>query len=1446
MNEALDRHASLRNILLIFLIPFITIVPLMAFSVDAAPDAAPSISVSPRRGLAGSTVTLNGTGFSYVTGGSPAQVRWDGVTKSSFSMPESGSFSLSFSIPGDASLGNHTISICNQCGSEFEQNASVGFRVTQPPTSTPVPPKPTTPPPLKPTIPPPPKPTAPPPQPESVCGDLGLGLEAEVITFDPYDAWYFTTFETEFGVRFERSIKANLTPSVAPHSGDFAAKSKEGEFGSVMQPIRMFFTRPLRAVGMFVGMEEAIYVDTDVTAKLTLYGYHEGETEVVELGSDAISFPARATDIIHCLRFTAGENDFIVRALLDYIDEAGFSIFEPRWMDDLTMVFAEGELPEDLPPVVKITQPENDAHIIPEDTVNLRAEIIEDRELRRVKYQVNLGPEMISGFSRSTDDPTHYLFGVNLVARSNLIPNAVNILTVIAEDIAGQSDSDSVAFFYEPAPTPEPNLGQGTEPLDVTLFAGSLTQHGPFDHAWTGSEFQDFLIAKKDAMLRMPVRLSSGLFDPPVEVYDAELIMTRGDDAVMVYPALRLNTSSGSFDVGGPFEGLTDMYFYLPGEDLLPGEVTFDLHVMDFVYVDTVVHIDTAQFHEIPTQYQFYAIMDRALDSTNSDVFVRQIENMARIYPVPNGVATFSSASAGSSEGLIYAIAPGVIPLPRGFMADSTTYDFTWDFIHDGPGDLVRLKRWEGNRVDCNGDGAVDEDDLVVSWLIDDDGDGLFDPGDPFPGGHILIAHAEPEDQNGDGVVSQEEMALYVRSFKDLDGDGGWYDYNDPEVRDRFSAGDPYLSWNDENHNCTIDGYERVSISPSHRRLDNVLNYLELLASQLMIEFATDNDLNLMPSAVMLSKEIHTIGWWGSCRYGSSCWLVTGEPGTVIAHEIGHGWGLGHSEDPTVPVGAVNLREIRWVPEGDTRDFLFRWIARPPEDNFADKTEFEHLFRKGLDDWDYFRLYIRGISRLDSNVARSAQAQGGVLFSPPLLNTDQSFVIFGTISRNNEVSIWNSYILDKPAAVASADGDYSLAILNAEGVLLSIVPFEVSFETSCDGCSDPSGENEDLMGLVSAPFSVISPFPDGSALAEIRHSEQVLSVLTVSASAPQVQFIDPPTGFFARNAPIELRWRGSDPDGDSLVYTLSYSTDGGETYLPLVSGLRETTFLWNPAIAPGSPDAQLKVTAIDGFHRTSTVSNISLEPAAPSIHILRPASGAIFGHREMIMVEAAVIDLEDGNLPVQWMDEEGNIVRVGARIVLNGYEIGQHTFSAVAMDSDGNEVQASISFEVIESPPPQAEAAELLPGEVFVDQASLSIPDCTPHEATFSVLISDPSITISSMALLVSPSDAVPLIDVEMGTDESGVYTGTLQLNEDSPAGEWQFAVAALDEYGVSYQSETETIKVNACGEEARNRLTDIQISDLITYLRFILLGCLGVGLLIVIGTVVLRWSRQS
>lgn len=1505
--------------------------PFRGVGIEAAPLLAPSISVSPSSGLAGSTVTVTGSGF---TGGFSAAIRWEGTDLQKFTMPKNGSFSEEITIPSGASPGPYTISVCSNCGGgEFEESASVGFKVTEPspPTSTPeptsVPPKATIPPIATiPTTSLPISEPGPPFLPDSICGDLGLGPEAEVLTFDPYDPYFYTTYEAEYGVRFDRSAVANLTPRVAPHSGELAAKSREGEFGSSMQPIRMLFIRPLQAVGMFVGMEEPVYVDTDVAAVLTVYGLRAGESDLVQLGSDSVSFPALATNIVHCLRYTAEEGDIIVRATLDYVDTSGLSIFEPRWMDDLTMVYAETELPPDLPPQVEITEPEDGAPVIVDGAIGLRAEIVEDRELWRVFLSINSGPGMRSGFLRSSSDPTLYRFEVDIIARSMLRPNEENTLTVIAEDLSGQRDIDSVSFFYESEPEPGPILGGGSEPLRVRVFPGSLTQHGAFDVFFSGSEFQDFLVARKDAMLRLPILLlAESLIDPIPEVYGAELIMSREDGEVVRFPAMRLNGTTRAFDIGGPFRDLTLMYFYLPGRDLPPGEVDFELQILDDHYIQTRVPIGTARFYEIPPQYQFFAPMDRAITFDDFATLAREFPNVARVYPVPNGASLYAGARSGTSDGLIYAFSPSPVVLPRGFGPGSTTYNFAWEFIQEGSGGsyLKRVKAnvagrasasgttttlidfarsvpdgfWVGQWIrftsgenkdevrqitgsigvtgsitfgpavtaatatgdgykiipgfDCSDDGVVSASDIgKLGWLVDGDGDGAFDIARSIPRGGLLMGWAEPEDLDGDGSVSQSEMANYVVEFNDADGDGGWYLYADSTNRGRFSPGDPYLWYRDSNRNCEMDGSERASMAPARRRMDNASNYMKIQAQTLMVEFALGNGLPFMPSIALVSDEIHSISWLGNCGRSIPCWIVLHNDGMVIAHEVGHGWGLEHVPDAGLRIayGAVNLAELRWVRESDTRDFMFRSIGDPPANNFANGPDFEELFRYGLADWPY-GLWLPSVTISTRNgsdsqptvVAVNLLSAGG---SPTASSqtSDRSFAIFGVISRDGEVSVWNSFLLDSPAVAPAGGGEFSLVFQDVGGGVLSEVLFDVSFDTPCDGCPEQRVSGAEMLSQTTAPLLILSPFPEGATKVQIRHGDQVMTTLSLSETAPVVEMLLPSGGDFPRSIPIEIRWRGVDPDGDPLVYTVSYSRNGGETYIPLATGLQEEFFLWDPISTPGSRDARLRVTASDGFHRSAAVSSpFSLEPSVPSIQILRPEAGSEFGETELFVVEALAIDLEDGKLTIEWRDQNGAIVGTEARLVLGGFSIGQHTFTAGAWDGDGNQVNETISFKVVESPPSAIESDQPFPGEVFVDISTLSVPSCTPNEATFTAHISDPEVSPTNVTLLVWPSFEAPLIGLPMPRDEIGLYTATLEVGEDAMAGDWNYYVILLDEHGVNYRSELGTIGVKDCQAEVPELLMDEQMLQLIRWLLILGLACVGFAILLVIVVVVVR-----
>lgn len=92
-----------------------------------------SLQVVPGEGAAGSTVQLIGTG--YVPGGYAGNIRWDGADDDSFTIPAGGAFSVLYTIPGDAAIGAHTITVCSlvPCATgEFEQSADVIFNVTEP------------------------------------------------------------------------------------------------------------------------------------------------------------------------------------------------------------------------------------------------------------------------------------------------------------------------------------------------------------------------------------------------------------------------------------------------------------------------------------------------------------------------------------------------------------------------------------------------------------------------------------------------------------------------------------------------------------------------------------------------------------------------------------------------------------------------------------------------------------------------------------------------------------------------------------------------------------------------------------------------------------------------------------------------------------------------------------------------------------------------------------------------------------------------------------------------------------------------------------------------------------------------------------------------------------------------------------------------------------------
>lgn len=428
-----------------------------------APPAAVSIGLNPTSGPPGTTVTVSGTDWTPANGNPPYVIYWDlkgGTVLGSFGPNVNRAFSVNVAIPGDASVGSHNLVACEGTF-EFEVCATAAFTVTSPATAKPS---------LTPTRTPTPRPTSTttptptPTDPPSVCGDLGLGPAAEVLDFDG-------GVPATSSIVFEASAFVEPPTTVRPHSDVNAARSVIAmEFGSALQPITMLYTpNGATAVGMFVGLDTAEWVESEVTARLDAFGYIGESGDLVPLGSASVSFAPAPTDIKHCLVFRAAEGEVIARTEVDYVDAAGTSLADPRWIDDITVVWAEAPLPaDDTPPVVEITLPEDGA-VFPGGSVDVRARIVEDRQLHPsnpVWYEINGGDRVDLGYSSVAGDPTLYLTGFG-VPPDALRPYEENTITVWANDRAGQRGSDTVSFLFAP-PTPTPALDIYLSTFEVT------------------------------------------------------------------------------------------------------------------------------------------------------------------------------------------------------------------------------------------------------------------------------------------------------------------------------------------------------------------------------------------------------------------------------------------------------------------------------------------------------------------------------------------------------------------------------------------------------------------------------------------------------------------------------------------------------------------------------------------------------------------------------------------------------------------------------------------------------------------------------------------------------------------------------------------------------------------------------------------------------------------
>ena len=82
-------------------------------------------------------------------------------------------------------------------------------------------------------------------------------------------------------------------------------------------------------------------------------------------------------------------------------------------------------------------------------------------------------------------------------------------------------------------------------------------------------------------------------------------------------------------------------------------------------------------------------------------------------------------------------------------------------------------------------------------------------------------------------------------------------------------------------------------------------------------------------------------------------------------------------------------------------------------------------------------------------------------------------------------------------------------------------------------------------------------------------------------TAPTVLVIRPNGGERIRGT-FEIQWSANDPDGDTLTFTISYSTNTGQTWTQLTSGVTGTSYQWDTSGVQVGENYLIKVEASDG------------------------------------------------------------------------------------------------------------------------------------------------------------------------------------------------------------------------------------------------------------------------
>ncbi|MFT5195344.1 MAG: hypothetical protein ACI85U_002364 [Candidatus Promineifilaceae bacterium] len=235
--------------------------------------------------------------------------------------------------------------------------------------------------------------------------------------------------------------------------------------------------------------------------------------------------------------------------------------------------------------------------------------------------------------------------------------------------------------------------------------------------------------------------------------------------------------------------------------------------------------------------------------------------------------------------------------------------------------------------------------------------------------------------------------------------------------------------------------------------------------------------------------------------------------------------------------------------------------------------------------------------------------------------------------------------------------------------------------------------------LASYYFLNQFPKPEGEIeKIELVVDGKLVDVIVPSDNSPVVDILSPVVNETLGDT-ITFRWRGTDADGDVLLFSVIYSPDNGASWIPLVTdypgdvagGVESSTTsltLESPEMLSGSGGnmGRLRVVASDGFNTTFDEVGPFTVPNRPPVAIIQaPSADEVFEPTQPIILRGLGYDAERG-----LMDEEsaewtvaGKVIGTGRQQTLIGLAPGSHAVSLKVTDSDGKSNTANSVITIV-------------------------------------------------------------------------------------------------------------------------------------------------------------------